>query len=118
MRVLEFRRSHQELFHNGTYVPLEASHLNQHVCAFARIHEGKRVKQAAIIAVPRLSYTLMGGKPIPPVEHIWGEAAIKLPDGVPEDLSNVLTGKRLQTKKGSLLCRDIFDELPVCVLAN
>jgi len=118
MRTLEFRRDHPELFHKGTYVPLEASQLSQHIFAFARIHQKKMTKQAAIIAVPRLSYTLMGGKPIPPVEHIWGDAAITLPDGVPEELSNVITGKRIQTHNGSVLCREIFDELPVCLLGT
>ena len=118
MRALEFRQRHAEVFQKGTYVPLEASHLNQHICAFARVYEKEGRKQAAIIAVPRLSYTLMGGKPIPPVEHIWSNASIKLPDGITEGLKNVFTGKRIQTHDGSVLCREIFEELPVCLLGT
>ncbi|HWC18689.1 MAG TPA: malto-oligosyltrehalose synthase, partial [Terriglobales bacterium] len=116
MRALEFRRAHPELFQEGTYVPLEASQLNQHICAFARIHQEKGRTQAAVIAVPRLSYTLMGGKPIPPIEHVWEDATIQLPAGAPAEFENVFTGQRVAASNGSLLCREIFDQLPVCML--
>ncbi|HVH86292.1 MAG TPA: malto-oligosyltrehalose synthase [Terriglobales bacterium] len=118
MRGLEFRREYPGLFQNGTYVPLESSQLNEHVCAFARVHEHSSRTETAIVAVPRLSYTLMGGKPIPPIEHVWGDASLKLPEGVPEEFENIFTGKRVKAKDHAVLCREMFEELPVCVLSG
>ena len=52
------RRDRRDLFHAGHYRPLHASGAKQqHVVAFAR-EEHNRI---AIVAVPRLSYTLAGG---------------------------------------------------------
>ncbi|MFL6436899.1 MAG: malto-oligosyltrehalose synthase [Terriglobales bacterium] len=116
MRGLEFRREHPELFHQGGYVPLESSELNQHLCAFARIREGDGGKDMAIVAAPRLAYTLMGGKPVAPTEHVWGNAALKLPEGAAEDFENIFTGERLHAQDGTLLCRDLFRIFPLCVL--
>ena len=51
--------------------------------AFARRYEG----QAAIVAAPRLSYTLMRGKEEPPVGSAWGDAELALP---PEAIDYIL----------------------------
>jgi (1->4)-alpha-D-glucan 1-alpha-D-glucosylmutase len=116
MRGLEFRREHSELFHHGSYVPLESSELNQHLCAFARVHEENGQTDMAIVVVPRFAYTLMEGKTIAPAEHAWGDAAIKLPEGAPEQFENIFTGERVQTHNGTLLCRDLLRTFPVCVM--
>jgi (1->4)-alpha-D-glucan 1-alpha-D-glucosylmutase len=116
MRGLEFRREHFELFHQGSYVPLESSDLNPHICAFARVHEENGRTDMAIVVVPRFAYTLMGGKPVAPTEHVWGDAAIKLPDGAPEKFENIFTGEGVLAHNGTLLCRDLFRIFPVGVI--
>ena len=116
MRTLELRREYPALFQKGTYVPLESSEKNQHLCAFARIHEENGRAEAAIIAVPRLAYTLMAGRAEPPVGDIWGDATIALPEGVSGELRNVLTDKKVVATDRKLLCREIFEILPVAVL--
>src|SRR5580765_3521502 len=58
MQALRLRRDRRELFHPGDYQPMHATGAkHQHLVAFAREHQD----QIAIVAVPRLSYTLAGG---------------------------------------------------------
>src|SRR6202012_1761667 len=58
MQAMRLRRDRRELFHVGRYHPLQAKGpRQQHVVAFAREHNN----QVAIIAAPRLSYTLAKG---------------------------------------------------------
>jgi (1->4)-alpha-D-glucan 1-alpha-D-glucosylmutase len=118
MRGLEFRRENPSLFHDGSYVPLESSQLNQHVCAFARVHEQDGRTQVAITAVPRFAYTLMAGKSVPPVENAWGEATLKLPEGAPVEFENIFTGERVHAQDGALLCRDLFRSFPFAILSG
>jgi (1->4)-alpha-D-glucan 1-alpha-D-glucosylmutase len=115
---MECRREHPELFQKGSYVPLVSSDMNQHLCAFARVYQEHGRNQVAIVAVPRLAYTLMGGKPVPPLEHAWGDAAIKLLQGAPEEFENIFTGERVQAKEGVLFCRDLFRRFHVCILSG
>ena len=116
MRGMEFRRDYPELFQKGSYVPLESSDKNQHLCAFARVYQEHGQNQVAIVAVPRFAYTLTGGKPVPPLEHIWGDAAIKLPQSSLEEFENIFTGERVQAKDEALLCSELFRQFPVCIL--
>jgi (1->4)-alpha-D-glucan 1-alpha-D-glucosylmutase len=116
MRALELRREYPGLFQKGTYVPLESSDRNQYLCAFARIHEESGGKEAAIVVVPRLPYTLMAGKPESPISDVWGDATITLPEGIPAELRNALTDKKVAATDRKLLCREIFETLPVAVL--
>jgi len=118
MRGLEFRREHPDLFRKGSYIPLEPSITNQHVCAFARVLTHEQHTTMAIVAVPRFTYTLMGGVQKPPVGHVWENAALKLPPGAPSELENIFTGERAQANDGVLLCRDMFSSFPVCVLSG
>jgi len=118
MRGLEFRRENPSLFHDGSYVPLESSQLNQHVCAFARVHEEDGRRQVAITAVPRFAYTLMAGKSVPPVENAWGEATLKLPEGAPVEFENIFTGERVHAQDGALFCRDLFRSFPFAILSG
>src|SRR5262249_33256123 len=66
MPGLEFRREPPELFRRGRYVRVDTSSPSQHVCAFARLLEDEDQIQMAIVAVPRFSYTFMGGGQQPP----------------------------------------------------
>jgi (1->4)-alpha-D-glucan 1-alpha-D-glucosylmutase len=118
MRGLEFRREHPELFRSGSYVPLETSSANQHLCAFARTFEDEERTQTVIVAVPRFSYALMSGQEQPPIGQIWEDVVLNLPPEAPSDFENIFTGEHVQARDGALLCRDIFSNFPVCVLSG
>jgi (1->4)-alpha-D-glucan 1-alpha-D-glucosylmutase len=113
-RALCFRRDHGGLFQFGSYVPMYgAVEKQEHLCAFARIHE----REIAITAVPRLSYTLMGGEMRPPIGDAWGNAELALPSNSAAEFLNVLTGETVKaTPTRSLLCRELFASFPVALL--
>jgi (1->4)-alpha-D-glucan 1-alpha-D-glucosylmutase len=116
MRAMEFRREHPALFQKGSYLPLENSDSNRHLCAFARVLGKEAGSETAIVAVPRFAYTLMGGNLLPPLDQIWSEATIKLPQDSPNEFENIFTGERVRSKDGVLLCNELFRSFPVCVL--
>lgn len=113
MLALNFRRQHPDLFRLGTYLPLQATRgREEHVIAFARQHEG----ESAIVAVPRLSYTLMKGREEAPLGHAWGDSELMLPAEVAgRRLRNILTGERFAAER-ALLCRELFGHFPVALL--
>jgi maltooligosyltrehalose synthase len=120
MRGLQLRNSNPELFHRGSYVPLESANSSRHVCAFARSQTGITAQhsETVIVAVPRFSYTLAGGKPIPPMGDIWKNEAIRLPEGSLREFENIFTGERVSAADNTLLCRELFRSFPVAVLVG
>jgi len=70
------------------------------------------------VAVPRFSYTLMGGQEQPPAGQIWENVTLKLPPGAPSEFENVFTGERVRATDGMLFCRDAFSSFPVCILSG
>jgi (1->4)-alpha-D-glucan 1-alpha-D-glucosylmutase len=112
-KTLNFRRAETELFQWGDYLPLQVSRgREEHAVAFARTH----AHRAVIVAVPRLSYTLMKGKEEPPIGAAWGESELSLPnDAIGKTLCNIFTGER-HVAGTSILCRELFASLPVAVL--
>ncbi len=113
-QALNFRRDHRELFQRGSYVPLEvAKGREEHVVAFARIHQG----DTAIIAAPRLSYTLMRGKEEAPTGAVWGDSELSLPpEAGGQQFRNIFTGEVLSVGQ-AILCRELFASFPVALLA-
>ena len=114
MLGLSFRRQHRELFRAGSYLPLHAEHgREEHLIAFARFYEG----DIAIIAAPRLSYTLMKGKEELPMGAAWGDMHLQLPsEVVGQRLRNIFTGERFLAGS-SLSCRELFGSFPLALLA-
>jgi len=114
IRALRFRREHRELFQFGSYMPLMATTGKaEHVVAFAREYKG----EAAVVAVPRLAYTLMRGQMTPPLGEVWGATDLALPWGC-DELGNVFTGEKLAAAADhTLLCREIFAHFPIALLA-
>ncbi len=104
--TLRFRRSAQELFLRGSYIPLhvEGPHA-RHVVAFARRLGGR----AAICVAPRL---LVGKK--------FGPAGLEGHVHVPRDLSrpleHVVTGERVRAAQGLLALSDVLNAFPVALL--
>ena len=115
MRALNFRREHRELFRAGAYLPLgTGEEKREHVVAFARSYQDS----VAIAAVPRFSYTLMRGRPQPPIGDAWGNAELQLPpETAGSRLLNIFTGEVLPANGRALPCREVFARFPVALLA-
>jgi (1->4)-alpha-D-glucan 1-alpha-D-glucosylmutase len=116
MQALRLRRSRRDLFHPGHYRPLHAAGTKQqHVVAFAREHNN----QAAIVAVPRLSYTLADSALRAPLGGLWEKTELPVPPRCAEFLENVFTGEKIKvTAQRTLLCSEIFAQFPVAVLVS
>lgn len=116
MQALRLRRDRRELFHSGKYTPLYgAGAKHDHVVAFARENHS----QVAIVAVPRLSYTLAGGALRPPLGDVWDETELPVPSKTPEFLDNVFTGEKIKVTPGrTLLCHELFAHFPVALLVS
>jgi (1->4)-alpha-D-glucan 1-alpha-D-glucosylmutase len=113
MQALNFRREHPALFRTGKYVPLYANRGKEdHVVAFARV----RQEEAAIVAAPRLSYTLMKGNAEPPLAAAWGDSELVMPPELRgERWHNIFTGEVLMAAQRAPLCREIFAHFPVAL---
>jgi (1->4)-alpha-D-glucan 1-alpha-D-glucosylmutase len=116
MQALRLRREHRELFHSGTYTPLQATGpKREHVVTFARENHS----EVAIIAAPRLSYTLANGKLQPPLGELWDSTELPVPSRTAEFVENVFTGERIKvTPARTVLCREIFAHFPVALLIS
>ena len=105
-RLLEWRRSHPDLFAEADYQPLEVDgERSGHLCAFARNRSGVSL----VVAVPRLIYALYRGGPTAD----WGAAEIVLPGtGAWRDL---FTGRSLVLPE-RVRVADLLGDFPVSVL--
>lgn len=93
-RALTARREHAALFHNGAYVPLPTTGTHaDHLCAFARMLDG----DCAVVVVPRLACTLLGGEIAMPVgADVWGDTRIVLSHLPPQRAwKDALTGAEI-----------------------
>jgi len=87
----------------------------EHVVTFARENHS----EVAIIAAPRLSYTLANGKLQPPLGELWDSTELPVPSRTAEFVENVFTGERIKvTPARTLLCREIFAHFPVALLIS
>jgi (1->4)-alpha-D-glucan 1-alpha-D-glucosylmutase len=118
-RLLHFRRSHEQLFAHGTYVPLEAAGPKcDHVCAFARLLED----EATLVAIPRLVVRLVGGTEQPPMgPEVWGTTRLLLPPQLDaSSYRNLFTGEVLDAESQdgtfSLSLAKALGGFPVAVL--
>ena len=72
-----------------------------------------------LIAVPRLSYTLMQGLIAPPVGDVWGDTELSLPPRSANEFENLFTGEMIRAGANrSLLCRELLSHFPVALLAS
>ena len=118
-QALNFRQRHAELFQHGSYTPLFSTGSKaEHVCAFAR-ETGGNARHMAVIAVPRMVYTLAQGQRTVPLAEIWEQTEIGLPPRAPNDFVNMFTGEEVRaTPARTLLCREVFARFPVALLSS
>ena len=115
--LLSFRRTHQELFADGEYIPLTATgELNRSICAFARRHE-----QAWVLAIaPRLIGKLVFRGMTPPGAEVWGDTVLEVPTGMAGRWLDILTGKSLeisrQAPRSGIWLREVLNTFPVALL--
>ena len=116
--ALGIRRERPALFAAGDYVPLQAEGAQaDHVVAFLR----RRGADLVLVAVPRLSCTLLGGtEGVVPPRAVWSDTALRL-DDVPADL--VLhdafgAGALPVGEGGRIAVADLFARFPVAMLLS
>ncbi|HZU21653.1 MAG TPA: malto-oligosyltrehalose synthase, partial [Terriglobales bacterium] len=117
--ALKFREQNHGVFRTGSYTPLFANGRHaQHVCAFMREQVTGSRHASALVAVPRLSYTLAQGEMRLPVGEMWGETELALPPRAATEFENVFTGEIVRATAGrALLCREVFANFPVALLS-
>lgn len=106
-RGLIHRREHRALYLEGSYAPIVAG---KHVVAFRRAYKGAEV----VCVVPRLSYTLTGGRHAWPLGAVWGEQALAVGGRGP--WRDLLTGAELEG--AALPLAEVFAALPVALLVR
>jgi len=116
-RALCARSAASELFRYGEYVPLAATgERREHVVAFARQYE----KATALVAVPRLNFTMLNGEPRLAQAKDWSLTRLRTPEEfVGIRFRNALTEESVTIPgNGELLCSEIFANFPVVLLIN
>jgi (1->4)-alpha-D-glucan 1-alpha-D-glucosylmutase len=76
-QVLALRKAHPDVFSRGSYTPVEVEgSYAEHVVAFCREHQGKRV----LVVVPRWPHRLLENSERPHIPaQVWGDTRVKLP---------------------------------------
>ncbi|MGH9345457.1 MAG: malto-oligosyltrehalose synthase [Terriglobia bacterium] len=90
-RLLNYRKTHPQLFGEGDYLPVHVSgKKNENVCAFIR-HKGNAW---VLVVVPRFMAaitSLTGGSDAPLGEKVWGGSYLVLTGETPATWKNILT---------------------------
>jgi (1->4)-alpha-D-glucan 1-alpha-D-glucosylmutase len=114
-RALELRNSHEQLFEQGQYIPLEATGEHAaHVIAFAREYKGRCV----VTVAPRLIAALCKKRKTPPLgEAVWSNTTVRLHSRAAR-FRNVLSGDLISASKSELQISDILRSFPVGILTT
>ncbi len=117
--LLNYRKSHRELFQQGDYVPLETHGEKRHnLCAFRRTWNTQEV----IVVVPRLIHEVIPNSMVPALGHtVWGNTDVALWNSDPTTrYRHVLTNKTIAARIGengvALAVSDLFQQLPLAVM--
>lgn len=113
---LQLRNRVPELFHQGTYVPLNVTGTrSKHVVAFMR----QLGESNVVVAVPRLcSQLTIGELRLPIGEQVWSDCKIQLP-GLPATYyRDIFTGIEQHCADGILRVENLFGKLPYALLTS
>lgn len=116
MRVLNFRRSHPDLFAKGCYKPLSVEGtLARSVFAFVRYFEG----QWLIVAAPRLLSSVVKAGAFP-IGNVWSATRIEIPAAMPQLWTDILTNESIDLPGGvegaTVPVSRVFRHFPFAVL--
>jgi (1->4)-alpha-D-glucan 1-alpha-D-glucosylmutase len=119
--ALQFRRSREALFRDGSYVPLRVvGKYAVHVLAFARkLHD-----EVALVAVPRLCFRLLGDRHMLPLgAQVWLDTRVELPRNLATSAyHNLMDGKSVPVSSGqgtrSLPVADLMANWPCALLTG
>lgn len=117
-RLLNFRRSHPDLFSCGEYLSIEP-HGNhaQSIFAFSRCFRDTWL----VIAVPRLP-TRVARRGNFPLGAYWGNTTISLPDAAPDSWTELFTNLTFDSpgsgESTALSVSSLFDTFPFAVLTH
>ena len=116
-KAMNFRRSREELFREGSYTPVCATgRTAAHICAFAR----RNGENWALAAAPRLITKLAPPGKLP-LSEVWEESALALPEEAPRRWRNILTREKINIPSGAkkvLRLASVFQHFPVALLAS
>ena len=115
--MLAFRRDHDELFRQGSYIPLAAGGpFAEHVCGFAR----RLGKKLIVVVVARFFAALTGRGEESPCGPVWAGTYLETPADGEETWRDILTGQDVQTERVEerevLMLERVFATLPVAFL--
>lgn len=115
-QVLALRKAHPEVFHRGSYTPLDVVGQHaEHVVAFCREHQGMRV----LVVVPRWPHRLLENGVYPQVNaRVWGDTRVKLPFAAPTENWKGLFHTGAVTADKELLISTALEDFPVNVFIN
>jgi (1->4)-alpha-D-glucan 1-alpha-D-glucosylmutase len=116
-RALQIRNELSDIFRHSNYKLLRMQgERAEHCVAFTRQYE----KKSVIVAVPRLSFTLLNGEPRTARAEDWRGTKVDLPrEFCGREFSNAFSGERVRvTDDGELLCSEIFASFPVALLVE
>ena len=116
-RLLVFRREHDELFRQGSYIPLAAGGpFAEHVCGFAR----RLGKKLVVVICARFFAALTGQGQGNPCGPVWAGTFLEAPVDGEGTWSDILTGQDIQAERVEerdvLLLDRVFAILPVAFL--
>jgi (1->4)-alpha-D-glucan 1-alpha-D-glucosylmutase len=118
-QTLNFRRTHEEVFAYGDYLPLEAvGSRRDHICAFAR----SAGEHLILSIVPRLVVRLGEGAERPPLGlEVWGNTRLLLPlQFLGRRFINLFTGEELVLDRhesaSGFLIGELLAHFPVVLL--
>jgi (1->4)-alpha-D-glucan 1-alpha-D-glucosylmutase len=114
-RAMEFRRENPALFMRGDYIPLNVTGPRaNHVVAFARAHNAKRV----IAVCGRFFMQLPEAPPLPVDPIAWADTFIKLEPGSSSLMTDLITGRSISIVGGRLALSEAFAQMPVAMLRD
>ncbi len=105
--ALRARREAPQLFARGDYQPIDAG---KFLLVYSRAHG----RQVAVIAAPRLSYTLTREKQPWALGAAWGKRELTLPGA--GRYRNALTGETFTVRGKKLLLAELFAHVPLALL--
>jgi (1->4)-alpha-D-glucan 1-alpha-D-glucosylmutase len=112
-RAMEFRRDNPALFMRGEYIPLNVTGPRaNHIVAFARAYESKRV----VVACGRFFMQLREAPPLPVDPEVWADTFIELEPGSSSSMTDVITGRTISIGGGRIRVAEAFAQMPMTML--